>query len=110
MAEFEQLCEVQSDKASVEITSQYEGTVMRLLHREGDIVQVGEPLPQPRHQFVLIACWQTICTEQHCLLAICCYLSSTDATVVHIPRSGMLCLSWIAMLLEMTQQSCLPMR
>ena len=40
MAEFDQLCEVQSDKASVEITSQYEGTVRRLLHTEGDIVQV----------------------------------------------------------------------
>ena len=39
MAEFQQLCEVQSDKASVEITSQYEGTVTRLLHTEGDIVQ-----------------------------------------------------------------------
>ena len=40
MAEFDHLCEVQSDKASVEITSQYEGTVRRLLHTEGDIVQV----------------------------------------------------------------------
>ena len=40
VAEFDQLCEVQSDKASVEITSQYEGTVRRLLHTEGDIVQV----------------------------------------------------------------------
>ena len=39
MAEFQQLCEVQSDKASVEITSQYEGTITRLLHAEGDIVQ-----------------------------------------------------------------------
>ena len=40
VAEFDQLCEVQSDKASVEITSQYEGTVRRLLHTEGDVVQV----------------------------------------------------------------------
>ena len=40
MAEFQQLCEVQSDKASVEITSQYEGVVTQLLHSEGDIVQV----------------------------------------------------------------------
>lgn len=40
MAEFQQLCEVQSDKASVEITSQYEGVVTKLLHSEGDIVQV----------------------------------------------------------------------
>ena len=41
MAEFQQLCEVQSDKASVEITSQYEGTVTRLLYSEGDLVQVS---------------------------------------------------------------------
>ena len=39
VAEFQQLCEVQSDKASVEITSQYEGVVTQLLHSEGDIVQ-----------------------------------------------------------------------
>ena len=44
MAEFQQLCEVQSDKASVEITSQYEGIVTQLLHSAGDIVQVcGRP-------------------------------------------------------------------
>ena len=43
MAEFQQLCEVQSDKASVEITSQYEGIITRLLHAEGDIVQVWAP-------------------------------------------------------------------
>ena len=47
MAEFDQLCEVQSDKASVEITSQYEGTVRRLLHTEGDIVQVWKCLFTP---------------------------------------------------------------
>jgi len=45
--EFQQLCEVQSDKASVEITSQYEGTIMRLLHSKGDIVQVGSSFLPP---------------------------------------------------------------
>ena len=44
VAEFQQLCEVQSDKASVEITSQYAGTITRLLHSEGDIVQVRPSL------------------------------------------------------------------
>lgn len=53
MAEFDQLCEVQSDKASVEITSQYEGTVRRLLHTEGDIVQVCTCLYT---LFPLVAC------------------------------------------------------
>ena len=47
VTEFQQLCDVQSDKASVEITSQYEGTIMRLLHSEGDIVQVGSSFLPP---------------------------------------------------------------
>lgn len=38
--EFDKMCEVQSDKASVEITSRYSGTVLRLHAAEGDIVQV----------------------------------------------------------------------
>ena len=49
VTEFQQLCEVQSDKASVEITSQYEGTVTRLLHSEGDIVQVRRCSPPQAH-------------------------------------------------------------
>ena len=40
--EFGPLCEVQSDKAAVEITSRYTGTVARLHHQPGDMVQVGE--------------------------------------------------------------------
>jgi hypothetical protein len=38
--EFQQLCEVASDKAAVEITSRYAGTVERLHHQPGDMVQV----------------------------------------------------------------------
>ncbi len=41
---FDKVCEVQSDKAAVEITSRYGGTITRLHHDVGDIVQVGEPL------------------------------------------------------------------
>ena len=37
--EFERVCEVQSDKASVEITSRFAGTVRQLRHAVGDIVQ-----------------------------------------------------------------------
>ena len=44
VAEFDPLCEVQSDKATVQITSQYAGRVARLRHAEGDMVQVrGAP-------------------------------------------------------------------
>ena len=41
---FEPLCEVQSDKASVEITSPYEGTVKEILVQEGQVAKVGEGL------------------------------------------------------------------
>ncbi|KAK9827299.1 hypothetical protein WJX81_002270 [Elliptochloris bilobata] len=44
VAEFDRICEVQSDKAAVEITSRYAGTVRRLCHEPGAMVQVGEAL------------------------------------------------------------------
>ncbi|CAN1281189.1 Lipoamide acyltransferase component of branched-chain alpha-keto acid dehydrogenase complex, mitochondrial [Linum perenne] len=42
--EFQPLCEVQSDKATIEITSRYKGRVSRMLYVPGDIVKVGETL------------------------------------------------------------------
>jgi len=39
---FDLLCEVQSDKASVEITSPYSGVVKELLVQEGEMAKVGE--------------------------------------------------------------------
>jgi 2-oxoisovalerate dehydrogenase E2 component (dihydrolipoyl transacylase) len=41
---FDQLCEVQSDKASVEITSPFDGIVKELLVAEGAVAKVGEGL------------------------------------------------------------------
>ena len=41
---FEALCEVQSDKASVEITSPFDGIVKELLVTEGEIAKVGAGL------------------------------------------------------------------
>lgn len=38
--EFQPLCEVQSDKATIEITSRYRGTVAHILYVPGDIVKV----------------------------------------------------------------------
>ena len=38
--EFQPICEVQSDKATIEITSRYKGKVSRLLYVPGDIVKV----------------------------------------------------------------------
>jgi 2-oxoisovalerate dehydrogenase E2 component (dihydrolipoyl transacylase) len=37
---FDRVCEVQSDKATVEITSRYEGVISKMYHKEGDIVKV----------------------------------------------------------------------
>ncbi|PIA44336.1 hypothetical protein AQUCO_01700141v1 [Aquilegia coerulea] len=42
--EFQPLCEVQSDKATIEITSRYKGRVFEILYDSGDIVKVGETL------------------------------------------------------------------
>ncbi|KAG4185537.1 hypothetical protein ERO13_A09G237700v2 [Gossypium hirsutum] len=42
--EFQPLCEVQSDKATIEITSRYKGRVAQVLHVPGNIVKVGETL------------------------------------------------------------------
>jgi len=41
---FDPLCEVQSDKASVEITSPFDGVIKELLVQEGEIAKVGAGL------------------------------------------------------------------
>lgn len=42
--QFDNLCEVQSDKASVTITSRYDGKILKLHHNVDDIALVGKPL------------------------------------------------------------------
>lgn len=42
--EFDPICEVQSDKASVEITSRYSGVIKHLHYNVGDMALVGKPL------------------------------------------------------------------
>ncbi|KAG5462082.1 MAG: 2-oxoacid dehydrogenases acyltransferase-domain-containing protein, partial [Olpidium bornovanus] len=44
VSEFDRICEVQSDKASVEITSRYEGTIRTLHYKVGHMAKVGKPL------------------------------------------------------------------
>lgn len=41
---FDKICEVQSDKATVEITSRFDGKIVKLHHAEGSIVKVGSAL------------------------------------------------------------------
>jgi len=42
--QFDKICEVQSDKASVEITSRFDGIVKKLHHEVGEMAKVGKPL------------------------------------------------------------------
>ncbi|KAF8474713.1 2-oxoacid dehydrogenases acyltransferase-domain-containing protein [Kalaharituber pfeilii] len=42
--QFDKLCEVQSDKASVEITSRFDGVIKKLYYEAGDMALVGKPL------------------------------------------------------------------
>lgn len=42
--QFEKIAEVQSDKATVEITSRYEGIVKKIHYNVNDMAKVGEPL------------------------------------------------------------------
>ncbi|KAI5800117.1 2-oxoacid dehydrogenases acyltransferase-domain-containing protein [Geopyxis carbonaria] len=42
--QFDKLCEVQSDKASVDITSRYDGVIKKLHYQAGDMALVGKPL------------------------------------------------------------------
>lgn len=44
ISQFDRICEVQSDKANVEITSRYDGIVRELCAEVGGVVKVGEPL------------------------------------------------------------------
>src|SRR5947199_7112371 len=44
VSEFDKICEVQSDKASVEITSRFTGTVKKLHYKVGEMAKVGNPI------------------------------------------------------------------
>lgn len=42
--QFDKVCEVQSDKANVEITSRFDGIVDKLMYKVGEMAAVGKPL------------------------------------------------------------------
>lgn len=63
MKQFDKICEVQSDKATVTITSRYDGIISKLHYNVDDTAFVGKPLvdietgdaqPQPSKFFFLL--------------------------------------------------------
>ncbi|KAJ3223326.1 hypothetical protein HK099_001300 [Clydaea vesicula] len=44
ISQFDKICEVQSDKAAVEISSRFDGKVVKLCHKLGDMAKVGSTL------------------------------------------------------------------
>ena len=44
MNQFDSICEVQSDKASVTITSRYDGVIKKICYEVDEIAFVGKPL------------------------------------------------------------------
>ncbi|KAF2433932.1 hypothetical protein EJ08DRAFT_606499 [Tothia fuscella] len=44
VAQFDKICEVQSDKAAVEITSRFDGIIKKLHYEADDMARVGKPL------------------------------------------------------------------
>lgn len=44
VTQFQKVVEVQSDKATVDITSRFEGTITKLSYNQGEIAFVGKPL------------------------------------------------------------------
>ncbi len=80
--EFEKICEVQSDKAAVEITSRYAGMIKKLHHSVGDIVQVHTVL----HCMLGMLLSHVLSTLRSCVM--CLHASSRLVTYAFTSCAG----------------------
>lgn len=58
--QFDNICEVQSDKASVTITSRYDGVIKKLHHQVENVALVGKPLVDIEIDGGKFECFNTI--------------------------------------------------
>lgn len=64
VSRFQKICEIQSDKASMDITSPYEGRVRQVHYSSGDVVKVSARSLRPSDSYELDSyCFSTAQTE-----------------------------------------------
>lgn len=74
VSQFDSICEVQSDKASVTITSRYDGIIRKLHYNVDEIAYVGKPLVDIETDASrgILSCFFTY------VFYVCCYKTFSD--------------------------------
>eukprot|EP00803_Ostreobium_quekettii_P008966 evm.model.scf_437EXC.1 EVM.evm.TU.scf_437EXC.1 scf_437EXC:1447-5279(+) len=62
---FGMLCEVQSDKATIQITSPHDGRILKVHHQEGDVVKVGNTLVDIEVDGTEVTATQSLTKDAH---------------------------------------------
>lgn len=74
VSQFDSICEVQSDKASVTITSRYDGVIRKLHYSIDDIAFVGTPLVD----IEIDASKGIVSLFFFCIFYVCCHKTVSD--------------------------------